>query len=183
MRKVIVSSYATLDGRVDDIGKWASPWNGDEVAAYHSSLLADSDGLLLGRNSYQAFAMIWPPRVGQAEYADKINKMAKYVASTTLTDADLAWENSHLIEGEVADGVAKLKEQPGGDLVVYGGPSLISTLQENDLVDEYRVMVHPVLLGTGRGLIKAEGARVDLELVGTEVIAPGVVILTYRPKR
>ncbi|HXA62662.1 MAG TPA: dihydrofolate reductase family protein [Streptosporangiaceae bacterium] len=183
MRKVIVSSYATLDGKVDDLQEWVSPWNGDTVAAYHEALLADSDGLLLGRTTYQVFAMIWPPRSGQLAYADKINSMAKHVASTTLTDADLAWENSHLIEGGVADGVAKLKEQPGGDLVVYGGPGLVSTLQEHDLVDEYRVMVHPVLLGKGRGLVKDGGPRVNLDLVDTTVIRPGVAILTYRPVR
>jgi dihydrofolate reductase len=183
MRKVIVSSYATLDGRVDDIGAWSSPWNGDAVAAYHEALLANSDDLLLGRTSYQAFSMIWPPRVGQGTYADKIHAMAKHVASSTLTSEDLKWENSHLIEGDVAAGVAKLKEQPGGDLVVYGGPGLISTLQEADLVDEYRVMVHPVLFGKGRALIKDDGARVNLELVDSTVIEPGVAVLTYRPAR
>ncbi|MEU4746666.1 dihydrofolate reductase family protein, partial [Actinosynnema sp. NPDC023658] len=107
--------------------------------------------------------------------------MAKHVASTTLTE--LEWENSHLITGDVAEGVAKLKEQPGGDLVVYGGRGLTQTLLDHDLVDEYRVMLHPVLLGKGRTIFEDGARRVDLELVDTTVIPPGVVVLTYRPVR
>jgi dihydrofolate reductase len=177
MRKVIASTYMTLDGRVDELQEWAAPYDSDAVAKYHSDLLANSDGLLLGRKTYEIFAAIWPPRSGKLPYGDKINSMAKYVASITLKD--LEWENSHLIEGDVAEGVAKLKQQPGQDLVVYGGRALTHSLQEHDLIDEYRVMVHPVLLGKGRSLFKDGAQRVNLDLVDTSVIPPGVTILTY----
>jgi dihydrofolate reductase len=107
--------------------------------------------------------------------------MPKYVASTTLRD--LEWENSHLIEGDVAEGVAKLKRQAGQDLVVYGGQDFMHSLLEHDLVDEYRILVAPVLLGKGRCLLKDGARRVNLELVDTTVIPPGVAILTYQPAR
>src|SRR4029450_3004516 len=181
MRKVIASTYVTLDGRVDELQEWAAPYDSDAVAKYHSDLLANSDGLLLGRKTYEIFAAMWPPRSGKLPYGDKINSMAKYVASTTLRDLD--WENSHLIEGDVAEGVAKLKQQPAQDLVVYGGRALTHSLQEHDLIDEYRIMVHPVLLGKGRSLFNDGAQRVNLDLVDTTVIPPGVVILTYQPVR
>jgi len=181
MRKVIVSTYATLDGRVDELQEWTAPYDSDAVAKYHSDLLTNSDGLLLGRKTYEIFAAIWPRRSGKLPYADKINSMAKYVASTTLKD--LEWENSHLIEGDAAEGVAKLKQQPGQDLVMYGGHALTHSLQEHNLIDEYRVMVHPVLLGKGRSFLKDGAQRVNLELVDTTVIPPGVAILTYQPVR
>src|SRR5215470_17722177 len=165
MRKVIASTYATLDGKMDGLQEWAAPYDSDPVAKYHSDLLANSDGLLLGRRTYEIFAVIWPPRLGKIAYGDKINTMAKYVASTTLMD--LEWENSHPIEGDVMEGVAKLKEQHGQDLVVYGGTAFIHSLQEHDLIDEYRIMVHPVLLGKGRSLFKDGAQRVNLDLVDT----------------
>jgi dihydrofolate reductase len=181
MRKVIVSTYATLDGRVDELQDWVLPYDDDAGAKYHADLLANSDGLLLGRKTYEIFAAIWPPRSGKLPYVDKLNSMAKYVASTTLRD--LEWENSHLIEGDAAQGVAKLKQQAGQDLVVYGGQDLTNSLLEHDLIDEYRILVHPVLLGKGRSFLKDGAQLVNLDLVDTTVIPPGVAILTYQPVR
>jgi dihydrofolate reductase len=181
MGKLIVSTYATLDGKVDELQDWALPYDDDGVAAYHDDLLANSDGLLLGRKTYEIFAAIWPPRAGKLPYVDKINSMPKYVASTTLRD--LEWENSHLIEGDAAQGVAKLKQQAGRDLVVYGGQDFMDSLLEHDLVDEYRILVAPVLLGRGRCLLKDGARRVNLELVDTTVIPPGMAVLTYQPLR
>ena len=181
MRKVIVSTYVTLDGKVDDLPDWVVPYDDDALVKYHTGLLANSDGLLLGRKTYEIFAAIWPPRSGRLTYVDKLNSMAKYVASTTL--GDLEWENSHLIEGDVADGVTELKQQPGRDLVVYGGLGLIHELLEHDLIDEYRFLVHPVLLGKGRSFFKDGAERVNLHLVDTTVIPPGVATLTYQPVR
>jgi len=190
MRKLIVSTYATADGRVENLQEWASPWNAPEIAEYHADLLADSDALLVGRTTYQVFAMIWPPRVDEEPYAAKIQSMAKYVASTTLAASDVTWENSQLLDGvgvgddgDVADAVAKLKAEEGGDIVVYGGPTLIHALLEADLVDEYRILVHPTLLGKGRGVFRDGAAPVALELADTTVVPPGVAILTYRPAR
>ena len=181
MRNVIVSTYATLDGRVDDLPEWTIPYNHDAAAAYHDHLLKGADGLLLGRRTYEIFAAIWPPRAGELPYIDKINAMAKYVASTGRPD--LQWTNSHLISGGIAQGVAELKRQPGRDLVVYGGHSLIGRLREDDLIDEYRILVHPVLLGKGPTLAGDGTKRVDLTLVDTTVLADSVVVLTYRPAR
>jgi dihydrofolate reductase len=181
MRNVIASTYMTLDGRVDELQEWVAPYDSNAVANYHTDLLANSDGLLLGRKTYEIFAAIWPPRAGKLPYADKINRMAKYVASTTLRE--LEWENSHLIDGDAAEGVAKLKQQPGQDLVVYGGQALTHSLQDHDLIDQYRILVHPVLLGKGRSLFRDGAQRVNLKLVDTAVIPPGVAILTYQPVR
>jgi dihydrofolate reductase len=181
MRRVIVSTFATLDGRVDELPSWALPWDDDAAAKYHDDLLSSSDGLLLGRRTYEIFAAIWPVRAGSLPYADKLNSMAKHVASTTLTD--LKWENSHLIDGDAAAGVAELKQQPGQDLVLYGGRSLTQSLQEHDLIDEYRILVHPVLLGKGRSILSDGAQRVNLELIDSTLMPSGVAILSYRPAR
>jgi dihydrofolate reductase len=181
MRKVIVSTYVTLDGRVDEIQDWAVPYDDDEAAKYHTDLLMHSDGLLLGRKTYEIFGANSRARSGESPYIDRINGMAKYVASTTLKD--LEWENSHLIEGDVAEGVAKLKQQPGQDLVMYGCHDLMHSLLEHDLIDEYRILVQPVLLGKGRSFLKDGAERVNLDLVDSTVIPSGVAILTYQPVR
>jgi dihydrofolate reductase len=181
MRKVIVSTYMTMDGRVDDVQEWVVPYNADEAAKYHTDLLTNSDGLLLGRRTYELFAALWPPRAGELPYIDKINGMAKYVASTTL--GDLEWENSHLIEGDAAEGVARLKQQPGHDLVMYGCHDLMHSLLEHDLIDEYRLLVHPVLFGKGRRFFDDGAGRVNLDLVDTAVKPSGVAVLTYQPVR
>ena len=181
MRKLIVSNYVSLDGRVDDLQDWAIPFDDDGAVEYHTALMAHSDGLLLGRRTYELFAALWPPRAGTLPYVDTFNQMAKYVASTTLTD--LAWENSRLIEGDVAEGVAKLKQQPGQDLVMYGCHELTHSLLEHDLIDEFRMLVQPVLVGKGRTFLDDGAPRVDLELVDTSVLSAGVAALTYRPAR
>jgi len=179
MRRVIVSTYMTLDGRVDDIRDWALRFNDDEAVKYHAALLETSDGLLMGRKTYEIFAGIWPSLAGKIPYVDKMNRMAKYVASTTLKE--LKWENSHRIEGDVAKGVAMLKRQPGQDLIVYGCHDLMHSLLQHDLIDEYRILIHPVLLGTGRSFFGDGAKRVNLRLVDTTVLGSGVVIGTYRP--
>jgi len=181
VRKMIVSTYTTLDGRVDELQDWTISPNSHAAVEYHTELLKNSDGLLLGRKTYEIFAAIWPPKSGELAYIDKMNSMAKYVASTTLRD--LEWENSHLIEGDVAEGVAKLKQQPGQDLVMYGCHDLMHNLLEHDLIDEYRILVHPVLLGKGRTFLKDGAKQVNLKLVDTTVIPPGVSVLTYQPVR
>jgi dihydrofolate reductase len=181
MRKVIVSTYMTLDGRVDEPRDWAVPYDDDGAAKYHTDLLMNSDGLLLGRKTYEMFAALFPARSGELPYVDRINSMPKYVASTTLED--LEWENSHLLAGDVAEGVAQLKAQPGQDLIMYGCHGLMHSLLEHDLIDEYRILVQPVLLGKGRSFLKDGAERVNLDLVDTTVIPSGVAILTYRPQR
>jgi dihydrofolate reductase len=181
MRKVIVSTYMTLDGRVDEIRDWAVAYNDDRAIKYHTDLMMNSDGLLLGRNTYEIFATLWPSLSGELPYIDKFNSMAKYVVSTTLKS--LKWENSHLIEGDVAEGVARLKQQPGQDLIMYGCHDLMYSLVEHDLIDEYRILVHPVLLAKGRSFLKDGAERVNLDLVDITALAGGLTILTYQPVR
>lgn len=180
MRKVIVSTNVTLDGRVDEVRDWALPYDDDEFAKYHTDLLRNSDGLLLGRKTYEMFTAVWPSRSGESPVADPINSMAKYVASTTLED--LEW-NAHLIDGDVAEGVAELKQQPGQDLIVYGSLDLVHSLVEHDLIDEYQLLVHPVVLGKGRSFFKEGVERMAFDLVDTTVVPPGVAILKYQPVR
>jgi dihydrofolate reductase len=181
MRNLIVSTYMTLDGRVDGVRDWAIPYDDDGAVKYHTDLLEHSDALLLGRRTYELFAAMWPPRAGTFPYVDKYNRMAKHVASTTLSD--LEWENSQLIEGEVAAGVAELKRRPGQDLIMYGCHELMHSLLEHDLVDEFRVLLQPVLLGHGRSFLDEGAKRVNLELVESSTMASGVAVLTYRPVR
>ena len=179
MRKVIVSNSVTLDGRVDEVRDWALPGDDDELVKHQTELLRHSDGLLLGRGTYEFFAAVWPSRSG--EFPDRMNGIAKHVASTTLED--LEWENSHLIEGDVPEAVAELKQGPGQNLVVYGSHNLTQSLSEHDLIDEYQLWVYPVVLGNGRSFFEDGGARVNLDLVDTTVIPPGVAILTYQAQR
>jgi dihydrofolate reductase len=178
MRKLIVSNSVTLDGRIDEPRDWALPGNDEEFVKHQTELLSHSDGLVLGRKSYEFFAAVWPSRSGA--FPDRMNGIAKYVASTTLEDPE--WENTQLIEGDVPGAVAALKEQPGQDLVVYGSHELTQILVEHNLIDEYQLWVYPVVLGKGRSFFE-DGVELVLELVDTTVISPGVAILTYRSKR
>ena len=180
MRKLIVSTLMTLDGKSDVRSGWSIPYDSEDSAAFHSELLAGSDGLVLGRVTYELFAAMWPPRVGVTPYAAKIDGMAKHVVSDTLREPE--WGNSHLVAGGIAEGVAALKRQDGGDLVAYGGHTLIRGLQQHGLIDEYRFLLHPVLLGEGAGFV-AGGGRADLELVDATTLSSGVLALTYRPVR
>jgi dihydrofolate reductase len=179
MRRLIVSNNLTLDGRVDDVLDWSIPGDDEDFVKRNIELLGQSDGLILGRKSYEFFAAVWPSRSG--EFPDLMNGIAKYVASNTLEDLD--WENSQLIEGEVPEAVATLKEQPGKGLIVYGSGGLTNTLMEHDLIDEYRLWVHPVVLGRGNSLFEDGAERMDLELVDSTAIPSGVAILTYRRQR
>jgi dihydrofolate reductase len=181
MRNVIVSTYVTLDGRADDTREWAMAYDSAAAVEYHTELLKHSDGLLLGRRTYEIFAMLWPAKAGELPYVDTMNSMAKYVATTTLTSA--SWQNTQLLKGDVGQAVAELKRQPGQDLVVYGGHGLIAELRERRLVDEYRFLVHPVLFGNGRRLVDDGAPRQDLTLTDTTVLPGGVAVLTYRPAR
>jgi dihydrofolate reductase len=144
--------------------------------------MAAADALLLGRKTYEAFAAAWPQMEDQTgEYGASMNGYPKHVASTTLEEP-LQWNNSTLIEGDVAEGVARLKRQDGKDILVFGSGELVRTLMEHDLVDEYRLMVHPVVVGKGKRLFGDVGETRDLRLVDTKPVGPdGILVLTYRP--
>ncbi|MGH9246329.1 MAG: dihydrofolate reductase family protein [Acidimicrobiales bacterium] len=173
MRKLVVSQFVTVDGVMEDPGGaegferggWAFQFDrGPEGDAFKLDEVIASDALLLGRVTYGGFAAAWPERTG--DFADKFNSMKKYVVSTTLEDPE--WNNSTVISDDVAGKIAKLKEQPGGDILVNGSGQLVNTLVEHDLVDEYRLMVFPVVLGAGKRLFGDSGAAKALRLVDSK---------------
>ena len=188
MRRVIVSEFVTLDGVMEDPGGvegferggWAFRYErGAEGDKFKLDEVMDADAMLLGRVTYQGFAEAWPDRTDEAGFADKMNSMPKYVVSNSLESAD--WNNSTVIRGDVAAEIAALKQGPGGDLLVAGSGTLVDTLRRHDLVDEYRLMVFPVVLGTGKRLF-ADGDMNSLRLVETQPTGE-VVILRLEPVR
>ena len=187
MGKVVVTEFVTVDGVIEDpggsehrpFGGWAFQFErGEEGDRFKLDEVMAADALLLGRVTYEGFAAAWPSRVG--DFADKFNGMPKYVASTTLTDPK--WNNTTVLGDDVAGEVARLREAPGGDVLVNGSATLLRTLVEHDLVDEYRLMVFPLVIGDGKRLF-VEGSRIPaLELVESRPVGPdGVLVLIYRP--
>ncbi len=189
-RRLVVSEFVTLDGVMEDPGGaegfdrggWAFRFDrGPEGDRFKLDELMAGDALLLGRRTYEGFAKAWPSRTDDAGFADKMNSMPKYVVSETLQDPD--WNNSTVIRGDVAGQVAKLKEQRGGDILVAGSGQLARTLLQEDLVDELRLMVFPVVLGSGKRLFEDGLDQTSLRLVDARPVGAGVLILRYRPER
>jgi dihydrofolate reductase len=186
--KIVVTEFVSLDGVVEapgggenfKHGGWSFEISrGDEGDKFKLDETMASEALLLGRVTYEGFAAAWPSRTDEFGFADKFNNMPKYVVSSTLKDPE--WNNSTVLTGEVADEVAKLKERHDGDIVVHGSPQLVQTLIENDLVDEYRLMVFPVVLGSGKRLFGETTDKKSLRLVDSKVVGDGVSILVYQP--
>jgi dihydrofolate reductase len=176
MRKLVESTFTTLDGVISDPQVWGRPYWDEEHGGYAQKLLFSSDALLLGRETYEGFAQAWPQRGG--ELADRINSLPKHVASRTLTDA--TW-NASIIHGDVAEAVADLKQQPGENIVKYGTGELDRTLLEHKLVDEYHFWIFPVLAGDGDRLI--DGIELThLELVDAVRFDSGIVVHVCAPK-
>jgi dihydrofolate reductase len=184
--RVVVTEFMSLDGVVEDPGGAESfrhgGWSfeisrGTEGDKFKLDETFASEALLLGRVTYQGFAEAWPSRDG--EFADKFNTMPKYVVSSTLKDPE--WNNSTVLDGDVAEEVAKLKQKLDGDIVVHGSIKLVQTLLELGLVDELRLMVFPVLLGTGKRLFGETSDKKPLRLVDSKVVGDGVAILVYQP--
>lgn len=180
MRKVVVSEFVSLDGVMEEPG-WTFQFESEDRNQYKFDELAAADALLLGRVTYEGFAAAWPQMEEQTgEYGAWMNGYPKYVASRTLQEP-LEWNNSTLIEGDVAEGVASLKQQGGKDILVFGSGQLVDTLVEYDLVDEYRIMVFPVVVGGGKRLFGDGLDTKVLEHIGTQTFASGAVVLTYGP--
>jgi dihydrofolate reductase len=178
MRKVKLAIYVALDGVVENPA-WTGPFWSDERAALQQDYLFSSDALLLGRKTYEGFAASWPKMTDTGDFGVKMNTMPKFVASRTLYKAE--W-NATIIKGDVAAAVAKLKEQPGQDLLIYGSGDLVDELTRHHLIDEYRLMVYPVVVGTGKRLFQglaSEFATTSLHLADTRTTSTGVVVLTY----
>lgn len=177
MRNVIASEYVTLDGVMEEPGAWSFPFWNDELAKYKYDELFASGALLLGRVTYQGFAAAWPTMTDTGDFGERMNSLPKFVASTTL-DA-VTW-NASLITGDVAEEVTKLKQQPGQDLLIGGSGDLVHTLMQHNLIDEYRLLVHPIVLGSGKRLF-TDGINTTLRLVETKTFSSGVIALSYQP--
>ncbi|MDZ4721977.1 MAG: dihydrofolate reductase family protein [Roseiflexaceae bacterium] len=176
MGKIILSVYISLDGVVENPA-WTGPYWNDEIAKFKLDELFSSDALLLGRVTYQGFAQAWPSMTDQQGFADRMNTMPKFVASQTLETAE--W-NASLIKENIAAEVSALKQQFSQNLLIYGSANFVQTLMQNNLIDEYRLLVHPVVLGTGQRLF-GEGSTATLKLTATTTFSSGVVALTYHP--
>ena len=187
MGRIVVTEFVSLDGVMEDpggsesykYGGWTFEFaRGDEGDRFKLDETMQSDALLLGRVTYEGFAAAWPSR--DDDFAKKFNSMPKYVVSSTLKDPE--WTNSTVLAGDVVEEVSKLREGPDGDIVVHGSAQLAQTLVEHDLVDELRLMVFPVVLGTGKRLFGDPGDKKTLKLVDSKVVGDGVLILTYQPR-
>ncbi len=187
MRKVVVSEYVTADGVMEDPGGaegfehggWSFQYWSDELAKFKFDELFASDALLLGRVTYEGFAGAWPSMTDEQGFADRMNSLPKFVVSTTLEKAE--WNNSRLVKGNIPEEIAGLKQQPGQDILVGGSRRLVHTLMQHDLIDEYRLLVHPVVLGSGKRLFGDGIGKKALKLIDTKAFGSGVVALSYQP--
>jgi dihydrofolate reductase len=179
MRRIVASEYVSLDGVMDDPGQWSRPFWRDEAATFKYDELFASDTLLLGRVTYEGFANAWPSMEGTGNFGERMNSMPKVVVSTTLQNP--AWNNSRVISQNVVEELANLKDEPGQDILLAGSGKLLHSLMEHDLVDEYRLMLHPVVVGGGKKLFENETQTTSLTLVEAKPLASGIVILTYHP--
>ncbi len=178
MRKIVVSEFVSLDGVMEAPEKWTFQYYNDEVQKVIADGFSRSDALLLGRVTYQGFAAAFSGQTGPD--ADIMNSQRKYVVSTTLQKAD--WNNSTLIKGNIAEEIAKLKQQPGKDIAISGAGTLVRSLMQLDLVDEYSLLVYPVVLGSGMRLFE-EGTKATLKLLDAKPLSSGVVYLSYEAER
>ncbi len=190
MRKVVASEFISVDGVVQapgdpeekaggfQHGGWHVPYWSDELERFKGEELFASDALLLGRVTYEGFAAAWPDASHEeGAYADRMNSLPKYVVSSTLDD--LKWNNSHLLAGELKEDVMRLKGQPGQDILIFGSITLIRSLMKLDLVDELRLQIHPIVVGSGTHLFGDAGEPTGLALAEVKPLGVGVVELTY----
>ena len=181
MRKVVASELVSLDGVMESPEKWSFQFHNDEMAEADASGMAAADAMLLGRVTYQEFASYWPyQNSAEQPYTDYLNNTPKYVVSTTLEEP-LEWQNSILINDNVAHEISRLKQQPGKDIGIVGSGTLVRSLLADGLLDELRLIVHPIVLGSGKRLFEEGGDQKALELVDSKTFGTGVLYLTYRP--
>ena len=188
MRKIIVSMNATLDGFIAgpdcELDWHFQSWD-DEMAGSTAEQLSRADTILLGRVTYKAMAAYWPVRAinlcaarEDVDFTDMMNSYKKIVFSSTLKNA--AWNNSRIVRKDAEAEINRLRKEPGKDMIIYGSVNLISYLEAAGLIDEYRLWVHPVMLGKGKGLFRDLKKRVDLELYKTKTFRSGVILLYYQ---
>ena len=186
MSRVVAVEYLSLDGVMEDPGPagdyehrgWTVPYWNDEIATWQTEQLFASDALLLGRRTYEEFVASWPLRSGDP-FTDRMNSLPKHVASTTLQEP-LEW-NSTLLGGDLVEAVAELKQQPGQDILVYGSSALVNTLLPHNLIDEYRFIIYPLVLGGGKRFFREENDKTTLKLKRAETSGTGVTMLVCEP--
>jgi len=176
MRKIIESTLVSLDGVIGDPHLWATDYFDSEAEQHALDLLSNSDGMLMGRQTYEFFAAAFPHRTG--EYGERVNAIPKYVFSSTLRKAD--WSNSSIVKGDVVTEATKLKSQAGKDLVIYGHSLLAQALLAHHLLDELKLWIHPCFIGHGQLLFR-DGEKANLKLVGQRTLATGVIVSSYQP--
>lgn len=193
MRRVVVDEWTSLDGVVQapgtpeedpsggfQHGGWHLPYFDEMSQNWVVNYMNEAGGFLFGRQTYETFAAYWPNASEEEQVvAQPMNSKPKYVVSNTLTEP-LSWQNSSVVKGDVAEAVSALKQEEGGDLHVMGSAQLVRTLIENDLVDEFRLMIDPIVLGGGKRLFPADGALRSLQLVDSQVTTTGAFLATYR---
>ena len=179
--RLVATEYLSIDGVFEEPGHWSGPWFNDEAGQFKWEELQNSDAQLLGRKTYEGFAKAWPAMEGVGEFGVKMNSMPKYVVSSTLDKVD--WTGSKLIKGNVMEEVRKLKQQPGNDLLLAGSGQLFNALVKENLIDLYRFMIHPVILGRGMRLFGDGAARRPLDLKDTKRFKSGILILELEPAR
>lgn len=192
MSRIVVFNSVTLGGvmqapaRPDEDprggfqhGGWAVPYSDAVIGSFAGESMATGGGLLFGRRTYEDLYSVWPKRTDNP-YTEILNNSPKYVVSTTMKEP-LPWQNSTLLKGEAADSVAKLKQQPGKDLVILGSGQLIQTLVRHNLIDEYFLLIHPLILGSGRRLFADGGALSKLRLISSKATPKGVLLTRYQP--
>jgi len=188
MRRLIASEFVTLDGVMEAPGdephaegrnRWALAHSGPDQQQFKMNEAYEVDAMLLGRVTYGVFAAFWPTAPNDEGFADRMNGMRKYVVSKTLKTA--TWQNTTILSGRLKDELTDLKSQPGGDIILYGSAELFNALVKHNLIDEYRFMVFPVFLGSGKKLFADARDTTHLELTDTRIFESGVTLLTYRP--
>jgi class 3 adenylate cyclase len=187
--RLVVTAFVTVDGVIEAPGfdehrdgrnAWALRVQDEENEAYNVDQIMNADAILLGRRTWQSWAAFWPTATGDDRLARRLNEMPKYVVTRTLKRAD--WNNSTILAGDVAEEVRRLKEQPGGDVLVYGSADLVDELLRHDLIDEYRLLVYPVILGSGKHLFRDRIDTHHLRLARSRILGGRVVLLVYEPE-
>jgi|SRR5215469_11927857 len=185
MSKIVVSEFVSLDGVMDDPGGaegskhggWTFQFSSPDQERWKSDELFRADALLLGRKTYQGFAAAWPTMPGTGAYGERMNGLPKYVTSTTLSE--MTW-NATLLKGDLGEDLAKIKQDTAQDILVFGSCQLVQTLHAENLIDEYRLMVFPLVLGSGKRLFGESDEKTTLKLVESTQFPSGVVVLTYQ---
>lgn len=190
MRRIIAATFLTLDGVMEAPGRgdttlpdhrgWSERFMNEEIGGMIMSQMDASDAMLLGRRTYQDFAAYWPAVPKEDPFGQRMNNQSKYVVSTTLKSAD--WKNSTLINGNIAQEIAKLKQQPGKNIAITGSGTLVHSLLQLDLIDELQLLICPVVLGVGKRLFKEGNPPKTLKLAGAKAFSSGMVLLTYTPE-